>query len=565
MLGVVGRLATAALLGGLFVGAIGVYALDRSATDALSARVEVANAGLAERLAAGLDDRIQRTQATLRFAAHADDVVSMDGTRASVELSAALRIAREYEIVALYTKDGVPVAAAASRYLADPASMPTRKDLADLVAAGPVVGRVSGKVGGRVPALEIGAPVESPPGHLIGVITAQIPLDVIGAFISSYRLGSTGTASLLDEDGVTLLHNDRSRVVGREVVDVRLGKGGHPVTRTAVRNGRNVFLSAAKADIFPGAVVIEQEIEDATLPVNRSRRVLLLIELLTLLAMAGLILAAGHRILSPIHPLTQAVRHLASGDRTARAPAAKRQDEIGVLTDNFNRMAGTMEGLDRAKNEFVANAAHELRTPLTAMAGLAELLASRDDLSPNEMDEICAALGRQGARARILVERMLDLLRIESGSVIATRVPLNVGQTIASALESTPPPADRSLEIDVAPALMVLADPTSLEQVITNLLTNAYRYGGSAISVIGARSGNVVRIMIEDDGPGVSAQAAEHLFEAFNRGTEASGVGSGLGLAIVQRLMHSMGGTVKYEERNPTGSRFTIELLEHRG
>jgi signal transduction histidine kinase len=287
---------------------------------------------------------------------------------------------------------------------------------------------------------------------------------------------------------------------------------------------------------------------------------LILIVLLSVAAAVGVVSVAGRRVLAPIGPLTDAVRALGAGDLTARAPEPMRDDEIGTLSGQFNRMAAAMEGLDRAKSEFVANAAHELRTPLAAVSGLTELLTGRDQLSAEELDNVTAALARQGERARILVERMLNLMRIERGAGVTRLQPLNAAHVVGTALTSTPAPEGVKVTTDLDTDLALLGDEVALEQVFTNLLTNAYRYGGPSVHISGAATDDGTVITVEDDGVGVSQRAEEHLFEPFNRGTEISGVGSGLGLAIVRKLLRSMGGDITYERRDPNGARFVIRL-----
>lgn len=562
-IGLIGRLTIAAGIGGLAIGLAGMFAVDRYATQALLERVEELNQGVAARLAFSFDDRILRTVVALKVEALNEDVVSLNRARATPELAAVLRVASEYDVLSLYDRTGKPVASSASRFLADPTTVEPRKDVFDEVRE---MGFAVSVRRGRISALEIAAPVESPPGTMIGALVAQMPLEGIGGAIASFRLGRTGKASLLDPQGRTLVHQDRGRIVRAQRIDTAQGIDGTSGSSVvSTQDGEELLVSVAPTQIFQGSVAIEQTLADVTQPLAGARRILILIVFLSVLATAGVILIAGRRVLAPIQPLMVAVRDLGSGDRMARAPNPKRSDEIGLLSEQFNRMANALEGFDRAKSEFIANAAHELRTPLTVVSGLSELLTRRDALSPKDLDEVCEGLVRQGARARILVERMLDLLRIESGHVAATRQPLNIATVIQRALDAAPAPDGRTIEIEVDPELAVVADEVALEQVISNLLTNAYRYGGSVITISGAQSGDRVQIMIEDDGDGVSAAAAKHLFEPFNRGTQADGIGSGLGLAIVRKLMASMEGTVRYEERTPNGARFVLELEGQRG
>lgn len=702
--GVTGRFAIAAALGALTVGLLAMFAVDRYATAALRARVEASDRDLAERIAVGFDDQILRGIAALKREGQAEDLLTLDRARATPALAAALRAPSDYAVLTLHDRMGRAIASAAAGSLADPSRLPTRRDVVDRVRAD---GSAISVASGRVPTMEIAVAVESPPGTVVGVLIAEMSLEVVGNTIASFRVGRDGSASLLDQQGATLVHRDRGRVVRSHHVEITPSVASSAAfTRIDRQDGQEFIVSVAPTKVFPGAVALERSIADATGPVSGGRRNLTLIVLISVAATAVAISMAARRVLAPLKPLAAAVADLGSGDASARAPEPKRGDEIGLLSVQFNRMANALEErmtdlrgtnhrladaqqrlddaftnapigmamlsldgrlqrvnqalldllgyaedavlggtfedvahpsdvgrggppggadpgdagsvsgiemrllradeatvwvvmnisivsdaegapvqlfaqiqditdrkaieeelrrVDRAKSEFVANAAHELRTPLTAVSGFAELLNHRDTMSAEDVAAVCAGLQRQGTRARILVERMLDLLRIESGTIATTLQPLPVDAVVRSALALAPAPDDRTVEIALDPDLVVVADDVALEQVVSNLLTNAYRYGGRAIAIRGSQSNGLVRIMIEDDGPGVSPTTAAHLFEPFNRGRDVMGPGSGLGLAIVRKLMASMEGTIRYEAREPNGARFVLDLRGHRG
>lgn len=220
--------------------------------------------------------------------------------------------------------------------------------------------------------------------------------------------------------------------------------------------------------------------------------------------------------------------------------------------------------LDQMRRDFVANAAHELRTPLTTVSGMATLLASqRERLSPAELDNAFAALGRQGQRARQLVTSLLDLSRLESGRVPVQVVPTDVRAVVAHALETAPPPARANVAADVADVaeLTVAADPERLQEIVVNLLTNAYRYGGPAVTVTAVPDGDGVALTVADDGEGVPEVFVAEMFEPFSRGGAVTGTpGSGLGLAISRRLARALGGDLTYAPRAGGGASFTVRL-----
>lgn len=218
--------------------------------------------------------------------------------------------------------------------------------------------------------------------------------------------------------------------------------------------------------------------------------------------------------------------------------------------------------LDRMRRDFVANAAHELRTPLTTVSGMATLLATqRARLSPAELDHAFDALGRQGERARELVSSLLDLSRLEAGRVPVQLAPTEVGPVLASALETAPPPVSANVSVDCPPGLVVTADADRLHDVVVNLLSNAYRYGGPDVRIDVRRDGDRVTLAVTDDGNGVPPPFVHELFQPFSRAAGVTGTpGSGLGLAISQRLMAALGGSLTYEPARPRGARFVASL-----
>lgn len=207
---------------------------------------------------------------------------------------------------------------------------------------------------------------------------------------------------------------------------------------------------------------------------------------------------------------------------------------------------------------FVADAAHELRTPASAIGQAVAALQLVDDEA--QRAEVLGVLERQAARLRALTNDLVDLAALDAGPVAIVLVPVAVADAVRAAVEHAPPPPDRFVSVGVADDLSVLATAGHLDRVLVNLLTNAYRYGGTAITV-GARLEGDDRVVLEvaDDGPGVPAEAVDTLFRAFRRGPQRHPGASGLGLAIVARLVHRFGGTVGYRPGEP-GAVFSLTL-----
>ncbi|MEX2556877.1 MAG: PAS domain S-box protein [Actinomycetota bacterium] len=218
--------------------------------------------------------------------------------------------------------------------------------------------------------------------------------------------------------------------------------------------------------------------------------------------------------------------------------------------------------LEDLRDEFIENAAHELRTPLATLAGLGQVLAIHlKEMTDEQIEESLAALKRQGERASTLVANLLDLSQVESGRATLRLEGVDLATTIRGALGSAPAPEGRTVSVLVAEGLRVRADPVRLEQVVTNLLVNAYRYGGPHIEVHAHEVHPYIEFWVEDDGAGVSPDLVPRLFEPFTRGKNARAIsGSGIGLALVRRLVEAFGGVMWHEPVDPHGARFLARL-----
>lgn len=260
-----------------------------------------------------------------------------------------------------------------------------------------------------------------------------------------------------------------------------------------------------------------------------------------------------YRIVAP----DGSIRSLHGLGTVVLGPTGSPIEVIGTVQDVTERRR-----LEAARSEFIANAAHELRTPLTTLAGMAMLLAShRRELPETVADEAFDALGRQGERARVLINNMLDLSQMDAQRMAIRMEAVPLAAVVARARELVIQPEGTALEVSIANCVTALADPGRLEQVLTNLLANAYRYGGPHVRIEAAECEGCVRLAVSDDGPGVPGELVATLFEPFTRGAAVTGtVGSGLGLAISRRLVEACQGRMSYEGRCPHGSRFVVEL-----
>ncbi len=251
------------------------------------------------------------------------------------------------------------------------------------------------------------------------------------------------------------------------------------------------------------------------------------------------------------------VRVLQGRGRALRDRQGRPQKMIGTAQDITERKAQ-----EELRDRFIANAAHELRTPMTTLVGFVEVLSGRrEKLSEEQVTSSLAVMSRSASRLTSLVNNLLDISKLQAGALRIRTEDVDVAGVSERVIESNPPPDGRSVTLNVEDHPVVTTDPLRLEQVLENLVINAYRYGGPNIVVEAANSGEEATIAVCDDGPGVEGELVPTLFEPFASGATSAEVGgSGLGLAIARMLTEALGGRIHYEPNEPTGARFVLRL-----
>ncbi len=218
--------------------------------------------------------------------------------------------------------------------------------------------------------------------------------------------------------------------------------------------------------------------------------------------------------------------------------------------------------LDVFRERFVSHAAHELRTPATVIAGTAALLHdNRNGMKTAEVEQCVVALHRQSERLTSMVRNLLDLARLKEGRAKRTLEPIELAGLAQQVLDDVPPPDGKNVHITIDDDAVVLADAEGVTHILSNLLLNAYRYGGPLVELEARRENGRVELAVTDDGPGVPDDLVSKMFEPFTRGKASSSVGgSGLGLALVKSLVEASEGEIVYEAAANGGACFIVRL-----
>jgi signal transduction histidine kinase/HAMP domain-containing protein len=222
--------------------------------------------------------------------------------------------------------------------------------------------------------------------------------------------------------------------------------------------------------------------------------------------------------------------------------------------------------LERAKSDFVATASHELRSPLTSIKGFVELLERSPDTMSVRQLEFLDIIKRSTDRLVELVNDLLDVARLEADHVEISARPIDVGEAVHELAELIGPriaAKHQTLGTYVAPTLpLAMADPERIRQMIGNLLTNAHLYTGEGGRIhLGVEADRAwVRIVVADNGIGMTAEETERAFERFYRARSGneSAPGTGLGLSIVKSLVELHHGVIEVDSEPGRGATFQV-------
>jgi two-component system, OmpR family, sensor kinase len=268
----------------------------------------------------------------------------------------------------------------------------------------------------------------------------------------------------------------------------------------------------------------------------------------------------ARRLSRRVHAVTGHLAALREGKLDAVPPPAEGADEIAELARVVAEATEKLRLARSAQDRLVADAAHELRTPLTLMRTSIDLALRRR----RDVPELVAALEetrREVDRLARLATRLLDLATAGRGAW--DRAPGDLVPVVAGAAEAIRAEAEVKgvlVQVEAPGPVGAVFDANGIRQAVDNLLANAVRFSppGRGVLVTVAREDGVVRIAVQDEGPGIPAAERERVFEPFERGARSTG-GAGLGLAIVRENARGHGGRA-YVADSTRGARVVLEL-----
>ncbi len=498
-------------------------------------------------------------------------------------------VARDVAWVSVYSADLELVAST------DPSPVSVNADYLAQALRGVVAGNV---IAGGVENLHlVGTGIGDAAGPSGVVLVAQ-SMDRLNEMARDYRgLGETGETTLarVVDGGAEFLTPLRfapeaalSLVVpdsAENVSVIRILQNGSLLADDGVDyRGEPVVAAGSVVEGAEWVLSVELDRAEAMEPLQNLMRAGLVALIIGSLVAAGLAWRLSQQIRSPILEIKDAALAIARGDRDTVVPN-NRVDEIGELVDAFNIMTaqlssvtGSLEDkveqrtaqleqkntelreLMAAKETFLAGVSHEVRGPLTAMMGFIELARDDSIAMTEESGPMLEAAMQQADEVLILIEDLLAAARAESGTLRVARVRVSLQAQVAQVKEGLSPAQNEVLDARLKEAV-ALGDPARVRQIVRNLVSNAFRYGGDQIRLRTFSEGERVRLVVEDNGDGIPASDREQIFEPFVQSAARRQVAEsvGIGLHVSRQLAELMAGQLSYRFQDGW-SVFTLTL-----
>jgi len=326
------------------------------------------------------------------------------------------------------------------------------------------------------------------------------------------------------------------------------------------------YLAVAKplylADQLFGALVVAKPVSQL-----RSRWVTLIEQLG--IAFGGGVVVAGllglylsRRITEPLRALSAASDEIAGGNYAVEVPEPRGGDEISHLAARFGDMAAKLAESEQLSRNFLMSVSHELRTPLTAIRGHVAALREGviDDAAMQEAS--LGVIGEEAMRLERLVGDVLDLAKLDARRFTLLQEEVDLERLCTRAFAAFGDVARRraiDYRVDIGAKPVIVTDGDRVLQIISNLLSNAFRWtpeGGRIELSLSAANGSV-SVTVSDSGPGIVDEELDRIFRPF---WSRDGSGTGLGLAIARELALALGGRILVRSQPGVGSRFELVL-----
>lgn len=287
--------------------------------------------------------------------------------------------------------------------------------------------------------------------------------------------------------------------------------------------------------------------------------------LITIMLSIVIVLVSTKYLVKPISKLTTATKSLSNGDFNVELEIT-RHDELGELSHSFLRMARRLEQMEDMRKEFISNISHDIQSPLSNIKAYTNLLETKS-VNAEERGHYFSIINGEIRRLSTLTKQLLILASLDRNEDILKKRRYNVGQQIKELLRNYQWLVnEKNIMLSYTlPDIEINGDPSLLNTVWDNLLTNAIKYNqsGGSIDISIEEKGEMIAVIFEDTGIGLSKTEIERIFDRFYRADTSrtrTTEGTGLGLSIVWTVVKLHDGHIKVDSKDHEGSTFIIEL-----
>lgn len=268
-------------------------------------------------------------------------------------------------------------------------------------------------------------------------------------------------------------------------------------------------------------------------------------------------------IFRPIEQINEATKKVALGEYDIELES-KREDEIGELTNNFNKMTHGLKSTENLQKEFINNVSHEIKTPVSSIEGFAKFLKDKN-LTQEEREEYANIIIEEAKRLENLTGKILKLSKLNNQEIITNKQEIEVAEQIRKAISLLEPKwSKKDIKINVSlEEKIFLGDEDLIFQVWVNIIDNAIKFsneGGSIDIKVYEKDGNI-NVEIKDRGIGMKEEELEKVYDRFYQIDRShSKEGSGLGLAIVKRIVELSEGKIEIKSKENKGTTVIVKL-----
>ncbi len=268
-------------------------------------------------------------------------------------------------------------------------------------------------------------------------------------------------------------------------------------------------------------------------------------------------------IFRPIEQINEATKKVALGEYDIELET-KREDEIGELTNNFNKMTRGLKSTENLQKEFINNVSHEIKTPVSSIEGFAKFLKDKN-LTDEEREEYANIIIEEAKRLENLTGKILKLSKLNNQEIITNKQEIEVAEQIRKAISLLEPKwAKKDIKINVSlEEKIFLGDEDLIFQVWVNIIDNAIKFSniGESIDIKIYEKDSNINVEIKDHGIGMKEEEIEKVYDRFYQIDKShSKEGSGLGLAIVKRIVELSEGKIEIKSKENKGTTVIVKL-----